>query len=159
MQPRIVLLEEKKLVGTHFTMSLVNNSTFELWKGFRPKAQEIENRVSSDFISMQIYGPSYFLNFNPTNQFVKWAAVEVLNCHTVPDGLESFTLPSGEYAVFFYRGSSADKSIFQYIFTEWLPNNSEYQLDDRPHFEVLGRNYKNNDPNSEEEIWIPVQKK
>jgi predicted transcriptional regulator YdeE len=29
--------------------------------------------------------------------------------------------------------------------------------DDRPHFEVLGKNYKNNDPVSEEEIWIPVR--
>ena len=27
------------------------------------------------------------------------------------------------------------------------------------HFEVLGKNYKNNDPNSEEEIWIPIMDK
>lgn len=29
----------------------------------------------------------------------------------------------------------------------WLPN-SDYLLDDRPHFELLGDKYKNNDPNS-----------
>jgi AraC family transcriptional regulator len=29
-------------------------------------------------------------------------------------------------------------------------------LDDRPHFEVLGEKYKNNDPTSEKEIWIPI---
>ncbi len=39
-----------------------------------------------------------------------------------------------------------------------LPN-SEYELENRPHFEVLGEKYKNNDPNSEEEIWIPIKKK
>ncbi|MEP1984886.1 MAG: GyrI-like domain-containing protein, partial [Maribacter dokdonensis] len=41
---------------------------------------------------------------------------------------------------------------------EWIPN-SEYQLDGRPHFEVLGAKYKNNDPNSEEEVWIPIKAK
>ena len=49
-------------------------------------------------------------------------------------------------------------SIFQYIFSEWIPQ-SDYSVDDRPHFEVLGAKYKNNDPDSEEEIWIPIKKK
>jgi AraC family transcriptional regulator len=44
------------------------------------------------------------------------------------------------------------------MLTEWLPN-SAYALDDRPHFEALGEQYKNNDPNSEEEIWIPIKPK
>ncbi|WP_339791455.1 GyrI-like domain-containing protein [uncultured Imperialibacter sp.] len=46
--------------------------------------------------------------------------------------------------------------MFEYIFGTWLPA-SAYDLDDRPHFEVLGDNYKNNDPTSEEEIWIPIR--
>jgi AraC family transcriptional regulator len=40
-----------------------------------------------------------------------------------------------------------------------LPLSKEYELDDRPHFEILGDKYKNNDPNSEEEIWIPIKLK
>jgi len=73
--------------------------------------------------------------------------------------METFTLSGGEYAVFDYKGSSDDSSIFfQYIFMTWLPN-SEYKLDNRPHFEVLGEKDKNNDSNSEEEIWIPIKKK
>jgi AraC family transcriptional regulator len=43
-----------------------------------------------------------------------------------------------------------------YIFNTWLPK-SGYQLDRRPHFEILGEKYKNNNPDSEEEIWIPIQ--
>ncbi len=70
--------------------------------------------------------------------------------------METFCIPEGQYAVFHYKGSSADSSIFQYIFGEWLPK-SGYELDDRPHFEILGAQYKNNDPESEEEIWIPVK--
>lgn len=29
----------------------------------------------------------------------------------------------------------------------------------QPHFEVLGEKYKDNDPTSEEEIWIPIKAK
>jgi AraC family transcriptional regulator len=34
-----------------------------------------------------------------------------------------------------------------------------FEVDDRPHFEILGIRYRNNDPNSEEEIWIPIIEK
>ncbi len=76
----------------------------------------------------------------------------------VPNEMETFLLEGGLYAVFEYKGSSNDPSIFQYIFGTWLPG-SNYLLDNRPHFEVLGDKYKNNDPNSEEEIWIPIKPK
>ncbi|MEN9524835.1 MAG: hypothetical protein RLZZ256_219, partial [Bacteroidota bacterium] len=32
-----------------------------------------------------------------------------------------------------------------------------YLLDERPHVEVMGSKYKNNDPASEEDIWIPIR--
>ncbi|MDP4819728.1 MAG: GyrI-like domain-containing protein [Saprospiraceae bacterium] len=56
-----------------------------------------------------------------------------------------------------YKGPSSDSAtFFQFIFGTWLPN-SDYILDDRPHFEVLEERYTNDDPNSEEEIWIPIK--
>ena len=76
----------------------------------------------------------------------------------IPEGMDRFTLEAGQYAVFSYKGSSAGNSVFQYIFTTWLPN-SDYLLDDRPHFDVLEEKTKLNDPNSEEELWIPVKGK
>ncbi|MCL6267364.1 GyrI-like domain-containing protein [Flagellimonas myxillae] len=156
MEPKIVEFPGKKLVGMHLTMSLANNRTFELWSKFKKKADQIKDRVSSDFISMQLYDTAYFASFNPAAIFEKWATVEVANHDNIPAEMYPFVLPKGLYAVFYYKGSSTDNSIFQHIFTEWLPN-SGYQLDNRPHFEVLGSRYKNNDPNSEEEIWIPIQ--
>jgi AraC family transcriptional regulator len=155
--PRIEFCPGKKLVGMHLTMSLVNNNTVELWKSFMPKRNEIQHTISGDLISMQIYKPGYFASFQPGNQFEKWAAVEVIKFDHLPTGLERYTLEEGLYAVFHYIGSSHDNRIFQYIFNKWLPE-SNYKLDDRPHFEVLGNKYKNNDPSSEEEIWIPVQR-
>jgi AraC family transcriptional regulator len=105
-----------------------------------------------------IYKPNHFTDFKPTNEFERWAAVEVANFDYIPAEMETFILHGGLYAVFDYKGLNTDKSIFQYIFETWLPT-SDYDLDNRPHFEVLGDKYKNNDPKSEEEIWIPIKKK
>lgn len=156
MTPRIVQLQEKLLLGKQLSMSLVQNKTAQLWGQFAPQIKEIVGRVSQDKISLQVYPSDYYQNFSPQKEFVKWAAVEVDNLSNIPKGLESFVLKEGLYAVFDYKGSSSDPSIFNYIFTQWIPN-SDYVVDNRPHFEVLGEKYRNNNPESEEEIWIPIK--
>lgn len=158
MEPKIELLKEKKLVGKRLTMSLSDNKTGELWRSFMPRRREITNNLTRDLISMTIYKPTHFADFSPINDFEKWAAVEVSDFNHVPNEMETFTLTAGLYAVFNYKGSSTDNSIFHSIFGDWLPS-SVYLLDDRPHFEVLGDKYKNADPDSEEEIWIPIRTK
>lgn len=158
MKPSIVQLSKKKLMGLHITMSLANNKTGDLWKSFMQRRKEITNNLSNDLISLQVYNPIYFQDFKPTTTFEKWATTEVSDFNAVPKGMDTLVLESGLYAVFNYKGSSANTDIYQYIFGVWL-KNSEYLLDDRPHFEVLGKNYKNADPSSEEEIWIPIKKK
>jgi AraC family transcriptional regulator len=158
MQPRIETSNEKKLVGKRLTMSFANYRIGELWKSFMPRRKEISCNLTNHLISLVVYKPTHFADFKPTNEFERWATVEVANFDTVPDEMEEFVLPGGLYAVFDYKGLNTDNSIFQYILGTWLPN-SEYVLDNRPHFEVLGDKYKNNDPTSEEEIWIPIKTK
>jgi AraC family transcriptional regulator len=155
MQPEIKTVEEKKLIGFALTMSLTDNKTAELWRMFMPRRKEISNSTGSDLISLQIYPENYYEQFNPGNTFVKWASCEVTDFNNVPNGMQSLSLSSGLYAIFHYKGSSADASIYQYIFNEWLPQ-SKYKLDNRPHFEMLGEKYRNIDPSSEELICIPV---
>lgn len=123
-----------------------------------PRRKEIANNLTNELISLAVYKPDQFSQFKPTNEFERWAAVEVSSFDNVPAEMETFILPGGLYAVFDYKGSSADNSVFQYILGEWLPA-SDYLLDHRPHFEVLGDKYKSNDPTSEEEIWIPIRPK
>lgn len=158
MKPEIKTLSQKTLIGKRITMSLANNKTGELWKSFMPRRNEIKNVISTDLFSLQTYDANYFKAFNPNNEFEKWALSEVSETNEIPSGMEVFSLEGGLYAVFFYKGLNTDFSIFNYIFSEWLPK-SEYNLDNRPHFEILGAKYKNNDPESEEEIWIPIKKK
>jgi AraC family transcriptional regulator len=160
MTPEIKNLTEKKLIGKRMTMSMADNKTFELWRNFMPLRKTIKNNVNGDLISMQVFDPSHdFKNFNPHAQFEKWSAVEVTDFNTIPEGMESFTLVGGLYAVFIHRGpASAGAKTFQYIFGVWLPA-SDFNVDDRPHFELLGEKYKNEAPDSEEEVWIPVKRK
>jgi len=141
------------------TMSYADNKTGVLWRSFMPRLNEIQNNVGTDLYSMQIYSPLFFDNLDPNQEFEKWAAIEVWDFDSVPNEMETFTLTGGLYAVFLYRGAaSAGAETFRYILGTWLPN-SDYLLDDRPHFEILGKKYKNDDPHSEEEIWIPIKPK
>jgi AraC family transcriptional regulator len=160
MKPRIEILHEKKLIGMSIKMSLANNRTAELWKSFMQEKKKIKNILSSDLFSIQVYDPSFdFKDFNPNAEFEKWAAVDVSNFNDVPNNMKSYTLKGGLYAVFIHKGAAnTGLKTFQYIFRTWLPN-SEYSLDNRPHFEILGEKYKRDDPTSEEEIWIPVKHK
>lgn len=157
MTPRIEILAEKKLVGKKLMMSYANYKIGELWSGFMPRRKEITNILSNDLIALVIYKPNHFADFKPTNEFERWATVEVADFVNVPNEMETYVLSSGLYAVFHFVGSSSSiSSFYQNIFNVWLPN-SQYILDDRPHFEILGDKYKNNDPLSEEDIWIPIK--
>lgn len=156
--PQIKVISERKLIGISISMSLNDNRTGLLWSSFMPRRKEILNGISNERYSLQVYPPDYFLKFNPATPFEKWAAIEVKDFEFIPAGMMTFLLESGLYAVFNYRGSSTDHRIFEYIYGVWIPN-SEYQLDSRPHFELLGDKYRNGDPESEEEIWIPLKMK
>jgi AraC family transcriptional regulator len=74
----------------------------------------------------------------------------------IPEGMETYYLKGGLYAVFAHRGG--DPAIFDHIYGEWLPA-SDFDLDNRPHFEVLDARYRHSDPEASEEIWIPVRLK
>ncbi len=71
-------------------------------------------------------------------------------------GLEKFTVPAAQWAVF--PGSGSNESIQELekrIFTEWLPT-SGYEYGEAPDIEV----YISPDPqNAVYEVWVPVVKK
>ena len=155
--PKIELIQTKKLIGQRLEMSMQLNKTADLWKQFMPRRNEVVSKISSDFISLQVYPSLYFENYNSSTVFEKWALVEVSDFNNVSPDMETLILSEGLYAVFTYKKSEWDaQTFFKYIFTEWLPK-SEYKLDNRPHFEVLGKKYSKDDPDSEEEVYIPVK--
>jgi AraC family transcriptional regulator len=154
--PSIVDLSPKKLLGKRVIMSIAEDKTGLLWASFMPHRKLIQHQIGQDLYSLQVFPQGYFNAFNPTTTFEKWALAEVEQDESIPENMESFSLPGGPYAVFNHKGM--DTAIFQYIYSIWLPD-SGFELDDRPHFEVLGKKYKKGSPDSEEEIWIPISAK
>ncbi|MFY0674667.1 MAG: GyrI-like domain-containing protein [Bacteroidia bacterium] len=156
--PKIITLPKTKLVGMSLEMSRANDKTAQLWQGFMQRRIEIKGAQLNSYYSVNIYPRGYNqATFLPTNEFSKWAAAKVEGDAQIPKGMDQLTIPDGKYAVFQHKGPMP-KFIenIMYIFNQWLPN-SEYELDDRPHFELLPANYPGPmDPNAEEEIWIPI---
>jgi AraC family transcriptional regulator len=156
MQPRIQNLPEKKLVGKRITLSLAHNKTAELWSNFMPRRNELIHAMNTSLYSVGVYPPLYFTRFNPQTEFEKWAAIEVSSFDQVPADMETLTIPAGQYAVFVHRGPvSLAPQTFRYIFETWLPG-SAFILADRPHMEIMGKQYHPESADSEEEFWIPV---
>jgi AraC family transcriptional regulator len=151
-------IEAKKMIGFSTKTSLTNDQTAKIWQQLMPRLKEIKNAVCADLFSLQEYDFKKFNDFSPSTEFIKHALIEVKNYDDIPENFEQFNLPSGKYAVFLHKGTSAEfPKTAQYIFGEWLPK-SEFELDDRPHFEVLGDNYKGHEnTESEEEVWIPIK--
>ena len=158
MDFRIETLSPKKLVGKTLQMTLAQDQTPQLWGSFMPHRKEVMHRVGADFFSIQVYDPSLdFASFGPQTIFTKCAMVEVSEFENIPEGMETHTMKGGLYAVFVHRGPvhSFPKTM-QYIFGSWLPQ-SEYELDQREHFELLGEKYNPTSAESEEEVWIPIR--
>ncbi len=160
MEPRFETIAAKTVVGIRMEMNFAVNRTGELWQTFMPRKGEVTNSIDDQKISAQVYNDvNFFNNFDVLRPFDKWAAKEVTEASDIPVGMEILHIPAGLYAVFHYKGSSADAGeFFRYIFGTWMPQ-SAYELDNRPHFEILGDKYKNNDPESEEDVYIPVREK
>ncbi len=154
--PKIETISEINLIGKRITMSFSNIQTPSLWKSFMPRRKEIKNTIGTEFYSVEIYKDlTHFQHFNPEKSFEKWAAVQVSNIEEIPSEMDSLIIPKGKYAVFNHRGKGSQASkVYRYILEDWLPN-SEFALDNRPHFAVMGEKYKNEDPESEEELWFP----
>ncbi|KAF2516563.1 GyrI-like domain-containing protein [Flavobacterium foetidum] len=157
MKAEIRTLEEKKLIGQHLEMSFLDNKTFQLWSGFMPKRKEIKNTLNNNLYSLEVFPDAHFDHFDPASAFQKWAAIEVSKFEEVPMEMQTLIIPAGLYAVFTHFGPASEAhKTYHSIFTEWLPN-SEYTVDDRPHFAVMDEKYKKEDPDSEEKIWIPIK--
>ncbi|WP_179019516.1 GyrI-like domain-containing protein [Winogradskyella forsetii] len=156
MHAEIKHCPERKVVGLSATMKQKEHHKIaELWKRFMPRKREIGNLVSEELIAMQIFPEDKTAEVN--NEYNIWACAEVSNFETIPKGLEVFSIPQGKYAVFLHKGMDAS-ATYQKIMTEWLPT-SDFKIDNRPHFQVMGAKYRNGSADSEEEFYVPVKLK
>lgn len=160
MNYRFETIAEKHLVGFSDRFSMSNQRIPQLWQKLMPRRGEISGALSTDFFSVEEYDDlSFFEAFNPTKEFKKWAAVEVNASADQSSDFERLHIPAGDYVVFTYVGLPSEAfKAYSYIFQSWIPL-SEFDVDLRPHFALMGTKYKMNDSSSEEDIWIPIKKK
>ena len=156
MNPKIKTCSEIKVIGLSSKTKLNEpHNILELWKEFMPRKHELKNIVSEELIALQIFNLQE--NGEPEAEFDIWACAEVTGFNAIPQNMKSFSIPSGTYAVFLHKGMNAGLT-YQKIMTEWLPN-SGYKIDNRPHFQIMGENYKNGSPDSEEDFYVPIKDK
>ncbi|MDX5428581.1 MAG: GyrI-like domain-containing protein [Bacteroidota bacterium] len=147
---------ETRIAGLSNEMSFDQNKTTQLWQSFGPLIKEISGRIDQNLYSIEVYPKGFFDEFSPSKTFKKWAGVPISSDVQVPEPLNILILTKGNYAVFSYQGTPQDAApAYRWIFSEWIPQ-SEWSLDDRPHLAIMGKDYRQNDSSSQEEIWIPV---
>ena len=150
---RIEIIEPKKLIGFSIITSFQDDKTPIVWRNFMMRKNEITNRISDQLISLQIYPE----NFTPNQTFKKYALAEVSDFENLPEEFETFELKNGKYLVFNYKGKAENgPEIFGYIFQKFIPEN-QFEVDNRPHFEIFDDTYNPLDENAQEEIWIPIK--
>lgn len=150
---RIEIIESKKLIGFSILTSFQEDKTPIVWRQFMMRRNEISNRTSNQLFSLQIYPE----NFTPNQSFRKYALAKVSNFDNISEDFETFKLESGKYLVFNYKGKAENgPELFRYIFQKFIPENN-FEVDNRPHFEIFGEDYNPNNDSAEEEIWIPVK--
>jgi len=158
MKAKIVDIEGKLLVGLKIKTNLMEDKAGDLWREFVSRTKEIQNIKGNGYYSLQFYNKNFPKNFNNKTNFDKWAALEVGEIDELPEGMQRVEIEKGKYAIFTYKGKSQGIStLMEYIYGPWL-QESEFQIDNRAHFEYMGENYLGpNDPESEEEVWIPIK--
>lgn len=158
IHPRFETLPPIPVVGMKMEMDFVTDKTAELFRSFMPQRKNID-AINADIYCIQEFdGPINYSAFDPSKKYIKIAAMAVQDGVAVPENMEGFVIPGGEYLVFTFKGIPADfPEVLRHVFTEYLPQNG-YATDHRPHFQLLGEKYKNNDANSEEWVFIPVVK-
>jgi AraC family transcriptional regulator len=168
MQPRIVALNEKKVVGfgARFISVLSpdkNNDAIipPLWDEFHQRKDEIPNRIADTEIGYCEAVPVD--QRKHTDECFYLACTEVNSVSSIPDGMTLRIIPPGRYAVFTHRGNLGEGSTvdqlghtYSYIYGSWLPKSGE-ELREAPDFEYYDHRFKNNSDDSEMDIYIPIK--
>ena len=155
---KTILINQMYVIGFSDTMSLSDNKTIDLWRRFMPRRNEVLSDLKEHLYDIKIYKEHQdFKKFTPETTFTKFVGIESTSTQYIPKDMKFLIIPAGMYAVFLHKGSASSfHKTLNYMHTDWLPN-SEYVLDNRPHFEKIVEVYNPNDLNAEEEVWIPIR--
>lgn len=161
LAPEIILLNELRVAGLHFSTPLKENNFSPFWTKF--------NKIKAEFIghdTNKVRSFSICKNNHPTyNNQKKLYISQMLafempldNSNNLHDFLERATIPEGEYAVFTHIGSiDTIQKSYSFIWSIWLPNSNKKLDLTRMDFELYDKNFLGvNNVHSKTYIYIPV---
>lgn len=151
---RLDTLATTTLWGLRTTHNLLNMQNAEQWMALRGRLQGSAWAAPAHWYAVNFYPQDYFSRFAPENPYDLACCVAADPMATKPDFLAEVVIPAGLYAVFTYQGLPS-AAPFEWILGSWLPA-SAYRLAHRPHFEKLPADYRPNNPEATEEIWLPI---
>lgn len=151
MNPEIIEVPDKIIIGRHLTLPIDDHAVFPLWKQFRTE-QSAYNLMGVDLYAIQTYA-----EWPPNSTITHWAGIEQKGEMEYPAEWMMHALKGGTYARFIHRGTQADfPKTMAMIFTEWLPSSPYHYDSSRSQFQIMPADYVVNDPNAKEFLFIPL---
>jgi AraC family transcriptional regulator len=133
----------------------VENSFQDVPKYWTEICQEYLSKKDSPIVGM--YG---ICDDTEGNRYFKYLIADNYDGGEIPKGFEVVEIPTYNWAIFRCVGPmpGAIQAVNTRIFSEWLPNNKEYEIATDLNIEM----YTEGDNSSSDyvsEIWIPIKKK
>lgn len=155
----IVQIPTLYLVGIHGTTSLAEQGVPALWQQFRPQVSKVVVKTAG-FFNVTIYPEALnFKDFGPNTKYEAWVAVATAEDLKIPEGMAMLEIETSTYAKVEYQGLAQHFGPFvANLYGNRIPA-AGYAIDNsRPHFEYLPEDYRPDNPEGREEVYVPVIK-
>ncbi len=128
----------------------------QVWSGKKPETPKEQaatrNNIGEFGVCIDIEGED--------NGKFRYLIAGTYHGGAVPEGMTKFSVPAGNWAKFRVTGSLPDalQAVNTFIFKEWLPGNSEWEMAGDYNIEWYSMGNPDS-PDYQSEIWLPVQRR
>ncbi|WP_378186002.1 GyrI-like domain-containing protein [Aquimarina sp. W85] len=153
--PKIRELEERYLLGRSLQITTGSPELQKHWKSFITDLVRHFGEKPSEFYAVH----EYDTGFSGIGVYTTWATIPYVKNLSGLKDMNKVKIEKGVYAIFTHHGpTSTFYKTLNYIHNDWLPK-SGYSINQRKHFEYMGKEYLGpENPLSKELIYIPVKK-
>jgi len=150
MEAKIISKPAFTVVGLMYRGKNEAGEIPQLWGKLMPRVGEIKHINERH----EAYGVAD--NFDPgSGEFSYLAGYEVSKVEDLPEGLVSWDIPEGRYAVFTCTLPTLMETI-HVIHHTWLPE-SGHKRGDGPEFEFYDKDFNHEDENSPMYYYVPIE--
>ncbi|MDK2951581.1 MAG: AraC family transcriptional regulator [Kosmotogales bacterium] len=157
MEPKKVKKESFYVVGFKYYGNAIPDNAPGLWNELMRKQNEIKNIYKPvEWIGLMCTGEEEFVDEKA--DYI--AGARVTDLSSIPEGMRGYEVPAREYLVFTHKGT-LDKlgETYNYIYSQYFPACREYTPTGMMEFEYYDQRFVGDKPESEFDIYIPVEKK